>query len=245
MYSLIIIDDDDEMRESLEKFIPFDDLGLELSAIASNGMEGLRCIESFNPDIVISDISMPLMSGLELLEHLKNRSIKIIFLTAHADFNYARTAISHGIVDYLLKPVLPDDIIQSLKKCINLLDKERAQNLYAPEASEEEGNANPIILKMKRYAEENLGSTSFDNLVSYLGFSEDYLRKLFKSETGISYKQYRDSVRMEKAKELLDANYYKVYEVANIVGYKDLKSFRAVFKEYFGVSPSESSGKFR
>jgi len=121
MYSLVLIDDEYTFLENLKTHIPFDDLKIKLVGCAANGVDGLKCIETFNPDIVICDINMPLMSGVELLNHLGERKIKLIFLTAHADFKYAKLAISYGVVEYLLKPVFPPDIIKALRKCIKLI----------------------------------------------------------------------------------------------------------------------------
>lgn len=241
MYSLVIIEDELTMLECLKKHIPFNDLNIRLIGCATNGLDGLKCIESMNPDIVISDISMPRMSGIELLKYLDSSKVKFIFLTAHANFEYAKTAISHGVVEYLLKPVFPKDIMLSLKKCIALLEKEKIYKAL-PVVSQNKGNEKeirPIIRKMKAYAEENIKDLSFDKLANYLGFSPNHLRNIFKKETGTSFKKYILSIRMEKARKLLSSEYYKVYEVAEMVGYKDIQSFRAVFKEYFGTMPSD------
>lgn len=241
MYSLVIIEDDLVVLNKLCSLIPFSELNIQLTGSATNGADGLKCIETVTPNIVISDISMPVMSGIELLEHLPDRNIKFIIITGHADFKYAQTAISHGVVEYLLKPVFPDDVIKALRKCVNLLDSEKQPG--GEIKPEHQKNVNPIIYKMKKYAEENIKEVSLDKLAQHLDLSANYLRNLFREETGTSFKQYVVSVRMERAKKLFEGNYYKVYEVSEMVGYKDVKSFRAVFKEHFGIVPSEISEK--
>ena len=239
MYSLVLIDDEAEMIDNLKKFIPFNDLNIKLLGCAQNGILGLKCIEEFNPDIVISDINMPGMSGVEMLKHLADKDIKLIFLTGHADFEYAKMAISYGVVDYLLKPIFPQDVISSLEKCIRLIKKEGTPVNEESTTPIDEKTSNPIVIKMKEYIEENFENVSLDKVASFLDMSEDHIRKLFKGETGVNFKQYILSFRMEKAKELLESRKYKVYEVAEMVGYRDIKTFRDMFKEHFGISPSE------
>ena len=235
MYNLVIIEDEVKILEALKKFIPFESLGLNLIASATNGLDGLKCIETTHPDIVITDITMPQMSGIEMLQCLNDKKLKIILLTAHADFKYAQAAISFGVIEYLLKPVFPADVVKALKKCIKLLDSEKSEL----EADTNMKNVSTIIAKMKKYAENNFREITLNKLVDYLGFSESYLRKLFKDETGITFKQYLISVRMEKAKELLESNYYKIYEIADMVGYNDVATFRDSFKKYFGTTPRD------
>lgn len=240
MYSLVLIEDEVTMLEGIKKYIPFQDLHIQLVGCATNGLDGLKQIEVLKPDIVISDINMPVMSGIELLKYVDHSNIKFIFLTAHANFEYAKQAISHGVVEYLLKPVFPGDISNALKKCIDLLEKEAQYKPAALDgpAAENQEEATPIINKMRKYAAENIRDVSLEQLAQYLGFSVNHLRNLYKNETGVSFKKYITALRMEKAKKLLESNYYKVYEVADMVGYKDIKSFRAAFKEHFGTPPS-------
>ena len=128
MYSLIIIDDEKVFIKNMCEVIDFKQLDMTLAATASNGVEGYKKIAGLLPDIIICDIEMPQMGGFEMLEKVKeipNYSPQIIMFTAFDDFNYAKKAISFKVIEYLVKPCLPDEVISALKAAKAICDKTR------------------------------------------------------------------------------------------------------------------------
>lgn len=114
----IIIDDNHLVLKGLRQLIPWDSLDIELVAQASNGLQGYKRIVEENPDIIITDVKMPVMNGLELCEKIKDRKGIVIILSAFEDFSYAKKAMSLGISNYVLKPITKKkvaEIIQILK----------------------------------------------------------------------------------------------------------------------------------
>jgi len=137
MYKLMIVDDDKPVRDRLKMAIPFSELQLELCCEAADGEEALELYNRHRPQIVITDINIPLVSGLELARQIMESSgeIGVIIITAFGSLDFARDAIKSGISDFLLKPVNDDEMKQSLERIIARLDahaesyrKERAMH---------------------------------------------------------------------------------------------------------------------
>jgi two-component system, response regulator YesN len=119
---LMIIDDEMWSREVVKKLIHFDEYSLELIGEADNGLDGLRMIEQLHPDIVITDMKMPGLSGLDLLKKLtKFPTIKTIVMSGFDDYDYLRQAIHSKAVEYLLKPIKEEDINAAIERCMDEL----------------------------------------------------------------------------------------------------------------------------
>ncbi|WNB92365.1 response regulator [Bacillus sp. NEB1478] len=134
MYKVMIVDDEPVIRNGLKASIPWDREPFELTGAFANGKEALAYFEEQRPDILITDIKMPIMDGIELArEALQiHPSLKIIFVSSYSDFDYVREGLKIGAVDYLLKPTLePEDLVNLLKKCTHLIEQEQKiqQNL--------------------------------------------------------------------------------------------------------------------
>lgn len=128
MYKLIIIDDEEMIQQGLLQLVDWSELNIEIVGCASNGIKALELIEKENPNIMICDIKMPVMSGLELLKTLvkSGRNIRTIILSGYEDFSYVKEAMGYKVENYLLKPVDKDELFFTLLNIIDKLDK----NLY-------------------------------------------------------------------------------------------------------------------
>jgi two-component system response regulator YesN len=124
MYRVLLVDDEFYVRAMLRRIISWEELEFEIVGEAENGEEALEKVEECVPDLVIADIEMPFIDGLELARRLnKTRpSLKILFLTCYDRFEYARKAIQYGVDDYLLKPILPDELTNALNSIREKLD---------------------------------------------------------------------------------------------------------------------------
>ena len=132
MYKMLIVDDEPLIRTGLKNMIEWEVYGIEIVGEAEDGMKAYMQIKSLQPDIALIDISMPNMSGLELIElctHL-SASPNFIILSGYNDFEYVRTAIKYGAINYLLKPVDQDELTHTIISTVKLLDNDRTKNLY-------------------------------------------------------------------------------------------------------------------
>ena len=130
MYKIVIIDDEQEQVEGIKNVIDWERYELTIGGTADNGAKGLELIERILPEIAIVDIKMPVMGGLEMLEEVKKRGIKLqsIILSGYDDFYYAQKAITLQTSNYLLKPCRPEQILQSVLKAKNLIIEEKRKS---------------------------------------------------------------------------------------------------------------------
>lgn len=124
---MIIADDENIIRESLFQFIDWEAIGIEVVGVADNGSKALEMILDKRPDIILSDISMPQLSGIEMLQILREKNIdsEIIFISAYSNFEYAKTAIQFGAFEYILKPINEIHLIEAVKRCADKINSAR------------------------------------------------------------------------------------------------------------------------
>lgn len=127
MYRLFIVDDNKYERNGLKNSINWHELDAEVVGVFANGAEALTCIDTLRPHIIITDIAMPVMNGIEMSQAVKEThpEIKIIFISCHSDFEFAKSAVDLGVYGYVLKPVVSDELKTAVKK---LLDEFRVRN---------------------------------------------------------------------------------------------------------------------
>lgn len=181
-YRLLLADDEVYVRDLLVKNIQESDVPVEVVAVAGDGKEALEAAKVWKPNIIITDIAMPFINGLELIKELQKIGIssKNIIISGYDEFEYAKQAISLGVTDYLLKPFLPRELIEVLKKSTEELDNQKILN------------QNMNLLKEQVKSHVSLAR-------------EHFLKEVL--ENGIK----ESSDTLEKAKELelnLKANYY-------------------------------------
>lgn len=247
MYKLLIVDDEPRLRNGISNYFPWNETGFEVLHEADNGKQALEFIENNHVDVVLSDIRMPIMSGIDLAREIYNRGlgIKVVFLTGYKDFEYAKEAINYGVKNYVLKPTKYNELAEVFSKIKKELDKEPGNKVFEDtDASEPEfsGIHEKIISAVKDYVEENYNDAKLEKAAERVHLSEFYLSKLFKRKTGENFSDFVISVKMKKAAQLLKEIDFKTYEVGHMVGYDSSKTFSRAFKNYFGVSPKEYRG---
>ena len=135
MYKLLIVEDEVWEREGLANFISWSAYNIDVVGTATNGQQGLQMAKKYLPDIIITDIRMPIMDGLELSREVKVflPKCKIIVITGHNDFQYAKDAIHIGVSDFLLKPVRKEELLKTINKAKTGLHIENRQEEYLSE----------------------------------------------------------------------------------------------------------------
>jgi len=237
VYSIMIVEDEYLVRQGIASLVNYEQFGMQVIAQAENGREAWQKFQKNPADILLTDINMPQMNGLELAKLVRDQAPKchIVFLTGYDDFDYARTAIKLGADDYLLKPFSKDDVEEMLAKVQTKLDKERKkaqiQNLV------DQGQRSELEEAIHaRLADSEL---SLKNLALQLGFSPSYLSVLIKKELGLPFQDYLIQERMKKAKLLLLTTDLKIYEIAEQVGFEDMNYFSQRFKQVVGLTPRQ------
>lgn len=159
MIRAILADDEAVILKGLKKLIDWKGLGIELVGEASDGQEALGLILEKRPELAVSDISMPGLNGLELLRQVKEQDVptQVIFVSGYQEFSYARDAVKYGAVDYLLKPVEPEELVLALQKAMGKIDDQNRLTLLT--TSEKEDKVYQIFQKIngsQEYAREDL-----------------------------------------------------------------------------------------
>lgn len=123
MFNVQIVDDEPIIRIGIQKMLNWNELGFEIVCLAQNGKQALEQLEIEQVDVIITDIEMPIMNGLDFIKEVRNsesdhnvKNREIVVLTAYEDFEYARTAIKYGIAEYVLKPVDIEEMTQILMR---------------------------------------------------------------------------------------------------------------------------------
>lgn len=136
MYKVIIVDDEDLIREGLKTFVNWNDMGFTVAGEASNGNEAFDLIQNFKPHVVLTDIKMPCCTGIELMQKIKDSNIncKIVVLSGYDEFDYVKKALEVGAVDYLLKPIKFDKLIEVFSKIKTDYDREIKEHIKTNKA---------------------------------------------------------------------------------------------------------------
>lgn len=244
MYKVVVVEDEKRVRQGIVMGTNWSKINCIVMGEATNGEEGVEIIRKCTPDIVITDIRMPKLSGIEMVQmlHAENIEPKVIFLTAYDDFSYAQQAIQLGAVDYLLKPFRDGQLEEAILKVLEKNKKETEQrelensNLRFGKADKSKYIMDAIAYVDANYANPDI---SVKAVAEQLGISQGHLSHLFRKETDSTLMAFVTKCRMRAAMNLLQGYQHKVYEVAEMVGYHDITYFSATFKKYVGMSPSE------
>lgn len=244
---LLIIEDHDEMREYLCSLFKEDYNVIE----AGNGEEGVAMADKYIPKLIISDIMMPVKDGFEcsreIRENKRTFHIPVIFLTAKAEDADRLKSLQIGVDDYIMKPFNPEFLKEKVKALIeqrDLLRKLYAKTLMLDEEVLEssEDVQDVFMPKMLQIIEENLSNRNFTIkvLTDQLNMSQPTLYRKVKQKTGLSIIEVIHGVRMSKAASIImSGRYSSLTEVAEMVGYDSMISFRKQFVAQFGVLPSK------
>ena len=247
MLKVLVVEDEEMIRKGIVLAVDWAALDCVVVGEASNGAQALEAVERYDPSLIITDLKMPVMDGLEMLRQLRERGNNafVIILTAYDSFSYAQTALRLGAVDFLLKPFHDGELEQAVTRLKQRMDRagqggeKGPAPLLLPELKK--GDKSKYVLEAmayigEHYHEPNIGVAA---IAQHLGISEGHLSHTFKKETDYTLLNYLTRYRIHRAMELLRDCRLKVYEVAEQVGYRDIAYFSATFKKLVGMSPSE------
>ncbi len=251
MYNILIVDDEEIICSSLKARIQMlGGEGLNNIYEAYNGKEAIGLAEKVKLDIVITDIKMPEMNGIELIREMtrKNLARQFLVISGYDDYEYVREAFKCGIVDYLLKPVSMKDLKEKLEGIFNALKQKGGEqadnNSDTNQATEDKRSLSTVVDIAKKYIQENdIRRINLAVISNEVSMNYTYFSELFREETGVTFSRYLMDVKMSKAKDLLMDPCKKVHHIAYELGYENPKHFSRAFKKYFGISPTDYRNK--
>ena len=245
MHSLLVVDDEFNIRDGLVNAVPWSTIGVKVCAQARDGLEGLELARQHRPDVVVTDISMDEMNGLDFTEALlqERPKTKVIILSGYSEFSYARRALSLRVSAYLLKPVLQEELLAAVSDAVRAVDADRdkARRLGEVDREDSQSIERAVIRRAREFLEARYGDheTSLESLAEHLGLTPGHVSKLFKAQTGRNYSEELTALRVEKAKELLLRTNDKLFEVGARVGYTNPQYFATAFRRATGMTPTE------
>ena len=248
MIKVLIIDDEPMQRQGIMRLTPWENFDAEVIGAAGSGMEGILLARKYRPDVLIVDIKMPGLSGLDVIARLREElDAEYIILSGYSEFEYAQQAISLGVCAYLLKPLDDEELTSAVRLAAEHIE-ERRFHLHERGVAEtdcvhfelpEEEPVRGYLLHAVRHMEEHMAEPiTVREVADELGLSVSYLHKLF-ARCGTSFSAYLTDCRLRRAGQLLRESDEKIYEVAAACGYQDTRYFSKVFQKHMGVKPTE------
>lgn len=240
MYKLIIVEDDWQIRNGLNRFFPWNEIGFEVVGCFENGQTALAFLkETPDVDVVLTDIKMPVMDGLALAQALVDRGYpaKIVLISAYRNFDYAKQAMTYGIKNYIVKSTRYDELVEVFRKIVEELkaDKRSVDAAYARPARREKPATIDQIL---HYIDSGIKSATLQTVAGHFGLNAVYFSRYFKEKVGVNFIDYIIRKKMEIAAAQLISSRYSILQISEMVGYSNEKNFSRAFKQYYGMSPS-------
>ncbi len=245
LIKILIVEDNSDIRDFIKNGVDEKYEFLE----ASNGQEGLDLVRIHRPNVIISDIMMPVMDGFEMVSKIIAEeaisNIPIIMLTAKSSKETEKQALKLGVVDFIRKPF---DLEVLLLKISNVLNKQQQLKDHyhekvsiEPKEIEVTSVEERFLQQAMQIVEENMMNTEFsvEMLVSEMGMSRSNLYLKIKEVTGLSSSEFIRSVRLKRAVQLLKKSNMSVKEIMYMTGFNTASYFSKCFKKQYGVVPSE------
>ena len=264
MIRVLVVEDEPIVRRDLVLTTPWEELGCVCIGGAEDSSKALQLIKEQMPELIITDIRMPGMSGLDLIEIVAEMSAvsedgyycECIILSGYSDFEYARQAMRSGVQEYLVKPVDDEELANAIRRARQRIEAHKNDDSLRKKLSDSNESMLMLFKEYKlgerktsnsRYVEQAIelitssyiGGITIETAAEKMSISASYLSRIFKQETGYTYVDYLTYYRIKRATELLRSPAAKIYEVADLVGYTDARYFSQIFRKLTGVTPKE------
>ncbi|MCM3671129.1 response regulator [Mesobacillus maritimus] len=246
--NIVIVDDEPRTRQGLQRTLESWNNGEYTILTAESGEDVLRIADERKIHILLSDIRMPEMTGLQLLKTMKDKGMSpvVIVISAYSEFEYAQEALRLGVVNYLLKPIGKKKLIEAVEEAVKVLEKqvrvgmiERVVDEKIVDANTKMTSTKDTIKKAIHYIDQHLkDELSLKEVASHVHLNPSYFSALFKEQVELNFSEYVTRRRIQRAKELVVSTNLPIGEIAEEVGYKTSKYFIKLFKEYEGITPS-------
>ncbi len=245
VYRILVAEDEVIARRALRLICERSASPVEVVSEASTGRQVVDALDTVHPDIILMDVVLPGMNGLEATRVVHERfpATRVAIVSAHEKFDYAQQALRAGAVDYLLKPIRPEQLEALLQKLCAGLDAERArESIQAKPELRLPLPQGPHIHVLRRAQEfitaHYTEGLSLEQVAEYVALSPTYFSRIFKQAMGCTFVEYLTRVRLEEARRLLRTTTLSLAEISYAVGYQSPNYFSEVFKTVEGITAS-------
>jgi len=246
--NIVIVDDEPRTRQGLQRTLESWNNGDFAILTAESGGDVLRIAEEKKIHILLSDIRMPEMTGLQLLKVIKEKGMSpvVIVLSAYSEFEYAQEALRLGVVNYLLKPIGKKKLIEAVEEAVKVLEKQVRAGIIEKVVDEKIVDANTkmdstkdTIRKAMSYIDQHLkDELTQKDVAAHVHLNPSYFSVFFKEQVKMNFSEYVTRRRIQRAKEIMISTDLPISEIAEEAGYKTAKYFIKLFKENEGMTPS-------
>ena len=238
--NLLIIDDEYFIVQGLVEMIDKEALGIDRIFTAYGAEQGRKIIEREEIDLLLVDVEMPKETGLELLEKLRLKGIRLttIILSGHQRFDYAQEAIRYHCFNYLLKPIGKRNLNYELSRAVDFVRSKMEGPKRKPD-DDMKPKENEFVTAVRRYILDHISDPDLNRMeiAEAMHLNPDYLSYSFHKEFGNTLTSYIASVRMDQAKSLLKKTSEPIQEIAERVGIPNLSYFYRQFRRATGTTP--------
>lgn len=238
MKTILLVDDERWVRKALIWTINQLELPLKVVHECSNGLEALDWVKENEVDLILTDIRMPVMDGIQLVKELGslNKSMDVVVISVHDEFQFVQQAIRSGVFDYLLKPIDEEELRACLDK---YLKKNTSIDSKENEVTEESIPASSIEKVLKYISKTPINQVNLKDAANHVHMNPSYLSQLFKQQLNQKFVDYVTEIKIQEGKKLLANTTLRMSEIADRLGYADVAYFSNNFKKITGLSPSE------
>ncbi len=234
MYNVIVVDDEIDTLEMFNESISWEEYDCNLIKTFSSGADALKYLKEHNVDILITDIRLGEISGIDIARYCYENqlSTKIIFMSAYADFEYAQYAIEYQIIAYIVKPLSYNAIVDSIRKAVNIIKNNNTTN---------DRNESKYITQIKDYIRLNYKKQlTVQQIANELHLSSAYIGQIFIQSEGEKIGDHITKIRIRQAKKMILSNQdFKMDEIALQCGFETTSYFYKKFKQLEGITPYE------
>lgn len=259
MLKVLLVDDEAPILNNLNRVLPWQEMGMVVVGMARSGTEALRIAEEKQPDLVLSDIRMPVMDGLTFISKLREMGLdsEVLLLSGYQEFDYAREAIRLGVKEYICKPIHYEELGNKCREIgAKIRSKKYKDKLYnsIPMFQDMSGvdddsakkTPDQLMNLAAQYITEHLSSDiGIEEVANKMGISSSYFCLLFKNRFAMTFVEYVTLQRIEAAKFMLANSDKSITTIGSGVGYQERRYFTKVFQKQTGMSPKEFRGMKR
>jgi two-component system response regulator YesN len=239
-YQVYIVDDEELELDYLRTMLPWSANGFSVVGSNSDPLAAFAEIVKMRPEVVITDVNMPQLNGIDLIKRLREQldQLEIVVISAYSDYEYLHSSLKLGVFDYLLKPVNLSQasfLLQQLQS--RLSEKETAAD---PPPPVDHGKLRPELAMIIEYIEKHLSEKhTLSSLSQQFHLSSNTICSYFNRYLDTTFVNYLTDIRMKRAEELLATTGKTVKEIAILCGYSDYFYFCRIFQSYFHCTPTQ------
>ena len=242
MYKMkvMLVDDEPLVLEGYRKLFDWEKHGFVVVCEASDGITAVSLAHHHKPDIILMDINIPLLSGLDAISAIRQKLSEAVFIviSGYDNFEYAQKAIHLGVVEYILKPVKLDILEHTMSQIRQELFKKRSSGMEQDKTAN-----NKRIYRIISYLYEHITDMiSLKKLADEFYLNPVYISQLFKQETGMNYHEYLIRLRVDSAKRLLSTTDLSISQIAEKTGFQNYRGLSLMFKKCEKMTPSKYRG---